>query len=81
MAIWWIWLNSWREELSSNVSVEVLPGWMVDMVELGESGCYGPKAVLSCCGTEWWIWLCSGRVVVIGQSLCETVLWLDGGYG
>ena len=39
MAIWWIWLNSWREELSGNVCFEVLPCWMVDMVELRVSGC------------------------------------------
>ena len=71
MAIWWLWLNSWRVELSGNVCVEVLPGWMVDMVELVESGCYGPKAVLSSCGTEWSIWLCSRRVVLLAKVSVE----------
>ena len=36
---------------------------MVDMVELGEMGCFGAKSVLTCFVAEWWIWLSSERIL------------------
>ena len=62
-------------------SVELFPGWMVDMVELGESGCYEVKSVFRCLMAEWWRWLSSEREGLIGQSLCGAASWLYGGYG
>ena len=48
---------------------ELFCGWMVEVVQLFESGCYEAKSVLCCYVAEWWIWLSSGRVGVMGQSL------------
>ena len=45
-------------------------GWMADMVQLWESGCYGSKPLCKCFLAGWWIWLSLGRWGVLGQSLC-----------
>ena len=39
-------LGEWL--LLAKASVELFYGWMVDMVELGGSMCYGAKSVLRC---------------------------------
>ena len=58
------------------ICIELFCGLMVDMVELFENGCYEAKSVLCCYVAEWWVWLSSGRVGVMGQSLCGKVCCL-----
>ena len=61
------------------VCVELFCGWMVGMVQLFESGCYEAKSVLCCYVAEWWIWLSSGRVGVMGRvSVERLVVWWYG---
>ena len=89
MAEWWIWLGSGEYVFWGTVCVELLHGWMVDMVELWErERVLWATVCVEYCRAAWWLngghgWALREGVLWarVNVEYCRTASWLSGGHG